>query len=342
MNKKRIKPRVPGHQQILVLAIAAFEQGTDLRVTTKARYEDTILRIDGEEYIAEIKAWAQQATQGALIETVKRHPNGILIADYVNPKMADRLRDAEVEFIDTAGNAFIKTPFHHVQIKGNRKPEAVFAIAKPRKLRAFTAAGLKVTYAFLCQPDLVTAPYRTIAEVTDVALGTVGKVVDDLQEAGNLVEQDDARRLVRRESILKSWVDRYPAVLRHKLHLGVFQAEAVEWWQDFNVAKFGGIWGGEIAGAHYTDYLRPAVATVYIPNHMHLELVAAAHLRKMAIPSGDAGSVELLTPFWHIEGGDKGFVHPMLAYADLVATGDVRNLEVARKLYAERVTQHLR
>jgi len=48
----------------------------------------------------------------------------------------------DVNFIDAAGNAFIKTPFRHVLIKGNRKPETLTQPAKPRKQRAFTTTGL--------------------------------------------------------------------------------------------------------------------------------------------------------------------------------------------------------
>ena len=351
MNENEHTPVAPREQQILALAIAAIERQTDLRITTVERqtretdkvvYTDAVLRIDGEEYVAEIKTWAQHATLGAIVEMMKRYPHGMLVADYVNPKMADRLREAEVEFIDTAGNAFIKTPFHHVQIKGNRKPETIGEGAKPRKLRAFTATGLKVTYAFLCDPDLIAAPYRAIAQVAGVALGTVGKVIDDMTEAGYLVKQGNERRIVRCDAMLETWVDRYPAALRPKLLLGFFDAETPDWWKAFDVEQLDAVWGGEVAGAHYTEYLQPAVATVYVPKHAYLKLIATARLRKMARPTGDAGTVELLTPFWRMEDGRDPFVHPILAYADLIATGEARNLEVARRLYDERIARHLR
>ena len=142
-------------QQILELAIAAIERETDLRINVIGRrtqtqnelgvHEDAVLRLDGEEYVAEIKVWAQHTPLIAVVETVKRHLKGILVADYVNPKMADRLWRVDVQFIDTAGNAFIKTPLHHVRIKGNRKLDAIVPGAKPRKHRGFTATGLKVT-----------------------------------------------------------------------------------------------------------------------------------------------------------------------------------------------------
>jgi hypothetical protein len=117
-------------QEILDQAVEAVATETGLRITIIAREttdllqqnrlvrRDAILRIDGDEYVAEIKRWAQHVQIGTVVDMVKRHPKGILVADYVNPKMADRLRECDVNFIDAAGNAFINTPFRHVLIKG--------------------------------------------------------------------------------------------------------------------------------------------------------------------------------------------------------------------------------
>jgi hypothetical protein len=353
MNNHPEKPQGIQDQEILDQAVAAVEQEAGLRINVIARevrdefardkfvYQDAILRIDDEEYVAEIKAWAQHAPLGAVVEMVKRYPNGILVADYVNPNMAERLRNFNVQFIDTVGNAYITTPYHHVLIKGNRNPKAPGQTGKPRK-RGFTATGLKVTYAFLCRPDLVNEPYRQIAATADVALGTVGRVIDDLSDAGLLVERDGQRLLIRQEEMLATWVERYPATLRPKLQLGYFRAQDANWWVDFPIEDFSGLWGGEIAGEHYTRYLRPAVATIYLPKGEHRRLIAAARLRKTTQPTFEAGTVELLAPFWGVEPDKAQYVHPILAYADLVATEDARNLEVARKLYEEQIARHLK
>lgn len=354
MNESVAQPHKEG--ELLDQAIEAVERESDLRINIVGREPfvqdpsqhnrntrpDAILQIDGDEYSAEIKRWAQHATFGVVVDMVKRHPNGILVADYVNPNMADRLRALGVFFIDTAGNAFVKTPNHHVLIKGNRKPKALDQPGKPRKQRGFTAAGLKVTYLFLRQPELVNEPYRTIADTAGVALGTVGKVIDDLMQAGLLIERNGDRRLVRGEDLLNTWVERYPAALRHKLHLGYFEAARADWWADFPIHEVGGLWGGEIAGAHYTQYLRPAVATIYLPKGELQYLIAKAHLRKIALPTYESGMVETLTPFWAPELFEAPYVHPILAYADLIAADDPRNLEVARKLYDDCIARHLR
>lgn len=353
-NMNRMPVNNPPEQDLLDQAVEAVEQETGLRIKVIARevrdqfernrvvYQDAILRIDDEEYIAEVKAWAQHVPLGAVVDMVKRYPNGMLVADYVNPKMAERLRNLDVQFIDTAGNAFIRTPFHHVLVKGNRKPKGLTQTGHPRKRRGFTATGLKVTYAFLRRPELINEPYRVIAATADVALGTVGKVVDDLAAAGLLIERNGERRLVRQEELLETWVERYPAALRPKLQLGYFQAPQADWWADFPITELNGLWAGEIAGAHYTQYLRPVVATLYLPKGKLNAVIAKARLRKLAEPTYEAGMVEILAPFWGRDESEGGYVHPILAYADLIGTGDARNREVARKLYDERIARHFR
>ena len=48
-----------------------------------------------------------------------------------------------------------------------------------------------------------------------------------------------------------------------------------------------------------------------------------------------AGDVEILKSFWELEHEfiDMGAVPPLLVYADLVATGDHRNLEIAARIF---------
>jgi hypothetical protein len=44
----------------------------------------------------------------------------MLVTDYVNPNMADRLKEMDLAFIDIAGNAYLNEPPVFVCIKGNR------------------------------------------------------------------------------------------------------------------------------------------------------------------------------------------------------------------------------
>lgn len=348
-------------QEILDRAIHAVARETGLRLEIDDRltevrdYEvDAFIRLwPGNRPLAvEIKKWAQHANLGALIHQVKKLPvEAILAADYVNHQMAGKLRQEGVQFIDGAGNAYLNQPPVYVYVTGNRPNELRVTPTKEGAKRAFEPKGLMVIYAFLVHPELLNAPYREIAERAGVAVGTVGWVLNGLK-AGDFIrdrggKQD--RRLFNLRKLLDRWVEAYPEKLKPKQLVGEFVADDPYWWQKIDIREYDGLWGGEIAGALYTDYLKPKVATVYLPEHARARLLRDARLRKATEWTSDgAGTVLIYRPFWpgptdkNAAEFRNGLVHPILAYADLVATGDTRNLEVARRLYDEHIAQHIR
>jgi hypothetical protein len=343
---------------ILNQAVEAFvrETGLQLRVdeleVRQDRYEiDAILSFGDrkDRLAAEVKRWAPQANIGALINQVQALPmQGVLVADYINPKMAEKLREQCVQFIDTVGNAYLDIPPVYVLVTGKRKPKQEAGV-KSDTNRAFDRAGLKVVFAFLCRPELVTASYREIADVVGVALGTVGWVINGLKDAGLIFEygHKKGREIVEYKRLLDRWVETYPEKLRPKAHIGDFQAEDPYWWQGFDIKEFHGYWGGEVAAAYYTQYLKPAVATVYLPKQEKSKFLARTRLR--AVPEAmleGSGRVRLYQVFWRdvtlafLDIAKPGVVPPVLVYADLIATADPRNLEAAGIIYDEYIARH--
>ncbi len=310
-------------------------------------YLDALLTVAGsqEPLAAEVKRWAAQANLGALINQVQALPlKGVLVADHINPNMAEKLRAQRVQFIDTAGNAYIDLPPIYVLVMGKRMLNQQ-AGTKVDSNRAFDRTGLKVVFALLCQPELVAAPYREIAEVAGVALGTVGWVINGLKATRFIVEygKRGGRELVNCKRLLDRWVESYPEKLRPKIYLGDYYAENPDWWKAFDLPAYNGYWGGEIAAAHYTQYLQPAVTTLYLAKETKRKFLAQARLR--AAPERrieQAGSVRLYQTFWQdtvlnaTDIAKPGLVPPVLAYADLIATADPRNIEAAGVIYDPR------
>ncbi len=350
-------------QDILDRALLAVERETGLRLQitqTDAPHGDQ--RIDAvvqlvpnnQTFMAEVKKWAQHANLGALIHQIQQLPEkGLLVADYVNPKMAGKLREQGVQFIDTLGNAYIDEPPVYVYVTGNRQGGllARTAATKTGTKRAFEPTGLKVIYAFLCAPGLVNAPYREIADKAGVALGTVGGVINGLKDVGLIIDKGkgNERRIANYRKLLDRWVEAWPEKLKPKYLLGEFVADDPYWWKAVELRELGGYWGGETAAAKYTDYLKPKVATVYLPEEKRPQLLREARLRKATDGAGDmAGTVLIYRPFWPEQftalytKEERGLVHPILVYADLIATGDPRNMEMARKLYDEYIAGYNR
>jgi len=345
-------------QQILEQAMAALHREAGLRLTLGEidrpdregrRYDARVYLPDQDVGILiEIKKWAQHVNLGALIDQVNKLPQpGVLVADFINPNMAKKLRAANVQFIDTAGNAFLNIPPTYIYIRGNRP-----ANLEPTKAgrteafgRAFTATGLKVVYAFLCDPDLVNAPYRDIAEAAGVAIGTVGWVINDLKADRYIADfrRRRGRRLIEYRALLDRWTEAYPEKLRPKNIIGIFEAPNDKWWKEVDIRDFRAFWGGEIAGAKLTDFLTPEVATIYVAEGEETKLIMAlrlrtAHRRKFG---QETGLTYLYRAFWpHTEDRDE-LVDPVLAYADLIATADTRNREVANLIFENHIAKRI-
>jgi hypothetical protein len=54
------------------------------------------------------------------------------------------------------------------------------------------------------------------------------------------------------------------------------------------------------------------------------------------------GNIELRERFWNCENPelDKTMVPPLLVYADLMATGDPRNIETAQMIFTDYLQRH--
>lgn len=256
----------------------------------------------------------------------------LVVSSYVNPVMAEHFKKKEIWFLDSMGNAYIKHHQLFIYIKGNKPTEK----QKPPS-RAFYSSGLRVVYAFLCKPELVNKPYRTIAEIANVALGTVGFIINDLIQLGFIVDMgSQGRRLKGKQKLLERWIVSYSEKLRPKLEIGKYKALNPDWWQTIQLTPFQACWGSEVAADQLTHYLKPEIFTLYLPEKQATKLILTNKLRK-----DPAGNIELLKTFWNIDyKTDNPLVNPILIYADLIASGDPRNIETAEIIYEQHLAQH--
>ena len=343
-------------------------QATEFKLENPQHRADALVNIGlNNDIYVEVKRHAQHLNIGAVINQIKRLPgSAILAADYINPNMASKLKLANIQFIDTAGNAFINLEPLYIFITGKKLQKEKIEKTSGQVNRAFEPKGLLVTYAILTNQDLLNEPYRVIANATGVALGTVGWVIKALK-AGGYTHNDakeDNRRITNFPALLDRWVAAWPEKLKPKYRLGTFNTDEPYWWKKTNIEKYEGFWGGETAAAIYTNHLKPEITTVYIPRNQQAKLLSDMRLRKADKFDHSReykNIVELYTPFWHLANDENiskekhdwtfrnnkitnaiaepGVVNPVLAYADLIATGDIRNIEAARVLYDERIAR---
>jgi hypothetical protein len=349
LNTRGMPMEPTKQREVLQLALEELKKNVPVQVEIEATepvYDlklraDYLLRmvVQGREvrYYAEVKANVTKADK--LLALMRKgdfeHPL-LLVAKYINGQMAEQLRQDGIEFIDTGGNAFINQPPLYLFVKGNRPPEVV----KPPPLkRVFRPTGLRMIYAFLYNPGLENKTYREIAAATNVALGTVDWMMKELKELGYLMDTGKrGYRLVQKDNLLQRWVAAYPEQLRPKLVLGRFRGE-YGWWGQKTLDPLKAQWGGEVAAGKLTQYLQPEVVTIYIEPQQLNQLLIDNRLRK-----DPAGEVEILERFWRPpelwKYGD--LVHPILIYADLLATGNQRNVETAKIIYEQHIIRLIR
>jgi hypothetical protein len=342
----------PSTSKIVTQALLALreETGLDLALSNQLPIDseaDCFVLTPAQTLAVEVKRNIRPEHLGAIIHHIKNlHPIGLLIADYINPNIAKTLKENDVQYLDACGNSYLNLPPIFVNITGQKS----VLDTKKETNKAFDTSGLKLIYGFLCDKNLVGASYREIAEQTGIALGAVGTVLNGLVDAGYLINQGKAgkRQLINRRKLLDRWVEAYSEKLKPKLHVGEFISDDPSWWKTFDIAKFGAYWGGEIGAAKYTDYLRPKIATVYLPEASGNKLLAAAKLKKSVEWSGhDPSVVNIYRPFWtdKLQSASalliRDTVHPILIYADLIATAGSRNLETARMLYDHTIIEYI-
>lgn len=325
-------------ERVAVKAAADVLSALDLKVETESYEASTgrsrsgatvVVRYDRRvaRYNVEYKSTVTRATIGTLLF---RHPivpdDLLLITEHVTAPLADELRRHHIQFVDTAGNAYLQREGLLVFISG-KKPMQKPGIES--RSRAFQESGLKLIFALLTKPELVETTFRTISSTTGTAVGTVHWVMKDLRGLGFVAEVGRRRRLLDRERLIEEWTEAYARVLRPKLLLGRFSSSESDWWARASIQSYAGVWGGDVAAARLTHSLKAGTTTIYATTVPH-RLVVDHRLKP-----DPQGRTEIRKRFWdfHDEWEEKGLAPPLLTYADLLAAGDSRSVKTARLIH---------
>lgn len=344
-----IGPTVPGatkfmnlETEILKEASRAFNNETGLLLkysppavhgSRSDHYVDSTLELhfDGNAipYSAEIRA----NINDAVIGTTALHAQNLgdryaLVARYITPLQANKLRQLGLAYFDTAGNAYVKEAGLHIHVSGKR---AKHRTEKPSDI--FNSTGIKALLAFINMPGLEKLDYRTIADDIDVSRAALGRLMKDLERTGYLrFRGKHDRYLVRKEELVKRWVEAYTETFRPKLTRFRYTSTKYKgrWWDEVDVTEYNAVWGGETAAARLTKYLRPENVTIFADSKL-TRLQA-----RFGLIRDEQGNVEIIKRFWR-SGEVKDCAPPLVVYADLVATADERNLEAAQMIYERHI-----
>lgn len=271
-----------------------------------------------------------------IIEQADRFGPLLVVANRLFPKIKEELRQKHIAYLEANGNIYLQHKGIIVWLDG-QKP---IPPATEKGNRAFTKTGLKVLFHFLLDEQLLQLRYREIANITHVALGNINYVMNGLKELNFLIEvRDQIFRLNNKKELLQKWMVAYEERLKPALMIGTFRflkEEDFNNWTTVPLLMGKTLWGGEPAGHLLTNYLQPGELTIYT-TETRSELIKNYRL----IPD-EKGNVKAYQKFWYQEKLDNHAytafdvaVPPLLAYTDLMNTGDRRCIETAQKIYDE-------
>ena len=255
----------------------------------------------------------------------------LLIAPYISREIAEYCKECELEFIDSIGNSYLRSPGILVFITGEKYERGQQPIESPKTHSSLS--GQRVALALLCKPELAGATFKEIASISGVSVGAAHKALENLTLRSYLVkDQSVRRRLIQSERLFYEWALNYPVTLRATLTTRRFTAPESNWWERANITEFGGVWGGEVAAKHLTSYLKPETQTIYVPSSSMAAAIKgiATHCRLRADPRG---KIEIIEKFWNDDiYPNTDTAPPILVYSELMALLDPRVDEAAKIL----------
>ena len=306
--------------------------------------DDLINEIDGtveitilnevKTFIIEVKKELRTYQLPDIFKKAKIYENFLIIAENIFPKIKEQLRENNIAYIDTQGNAYIKTDRNLIWIEHDKKTEKGNNVRN----RAFTKTGIKVLFLYLHDKEWINRPYREVAEMAGVALGAIPPVINGLKQLGYLVNIDEKRyQLVNKEELLNKWAEAYGEKLKPTLKIGNFFLNnvSINNWRDINYKDEDILWGGEPAADLLTNYLNPEKLTIYTTKTTKELMI------DFDFYPDENGQIAVFQKFWNFPGENQNAIPPVLVYADLINTNDSRCIETARLIYDKYLRENL-
>lgn len=317
-------------------ALAALQQTTGLKASLSANHVSghasrmSVTTGDGRvvELVCEVKASIDRHDQ---LSTFKyQHGNAVLVTRALTSAMIEQCRQINIQFLDTAGNCYLNQPGLFVFVSGRKDTTT----PQPTATRGLTPAALRLMFALLGKPALINSNLRRIAEIAGISHGAAGTAIVMLENIGLISKSAAGQRMLMQPGRwLDIWTEGYLGRFRPKLQTYRMRSStSLSAVLDRVSPAMGEIMlGGEAAAAAKNLDLKPGAMTVYLDlrnANVMQDLVQELQLRRDL-----DGNIELVEIFWNArELPSFPTVPDALIYADLIGSGDERNLEIAAQM----------
>ncbi len=323
---------------IIHTALEALTDQTGIGATWKQGRTGKNKNVDGfvrliinrhqQELPVEVKNRVVTANLPGLFAQKEKLGQLLVLAEHILPKHQEELKGLGIFFLDTAGNAYIHKEGFYILIEGKKPTMKVATDA-----RTFSNGGLKVIFQLLLNEALLKGTVREIAAAAKVSLDTAHKTMTGLKAMQYLLPLKKEEWIWHNKTdLLKRWITEYDTRLKPGQFIQRFDFLHEKDFDNWKKIKFkDGLtcWGGEPAGELLTGNLKPKELTLYTQQST-MELI-----QQLRIVPRASGAIAVYRRFWPEQPVKKMTVPPLLAYADLVNTGERRNIEIAQTIYEQ-------
>jgi hypothetical protein len=334
MFHERIKKMNKENRQTLLVATERLTRITGAEIETVTKDSSSNLhpndfleiKLNQHKEIFNIELRQELRSFSFSNSLINKDKNGkpfLLISQYIPKTLREELKERNINYLEVSGNCFIKTSKIFIYINDQK----VSKTRIPQEGKLWKAAGLKFLFAILRFPELLNKPYRIIAEQSEIALGNIGGLLEELSKEGFLKKGIHEQYFIENQNrLIERWAEAYKTTLRPKLMLGNFKflnKEMNKSWKTLKGDSFK--WGGENAGALLTKFLQPEKFIIYTEDKNKL-------MKSLKLVPDPQGEIEVLDQFWSDKENKESIVPSLLAYADLITSFDSRNIETANRI----------
>jgi hypothetical protein len=333
-----------GQPEPLRSALAALCETTGLSASLLSNHvseQDSKIALHAKDGTVLELAYVTKATidrHDQLLTFRHQHGDAVLVTGLLSSAMVEQCRHLDIQFLDASGNCFINRPGFFVFVSGRKASTAIKAAAT----RGLTPAALRLMFAILGNPAILDSNVRRMADIAGISHGAAGTALLMLEEIGLVGKNASGQRMLLQPGRwLDTWTEGYLGRVRPKLEtLRMSSPTPLSSLLELvSPTMREVILGGEQAAAYSGLGLKPGALTLYIDRQQ--AAVMRDLVRDLKLRKDPDGNVELVDIFWNTrELPSFPTVPDALIYADLIGSGDARNLEIAATL-KKRIVDHV-
>jgi hypothetical protein len=257
----------------------------------------------------------------------KNRDKWLLVARYIPQPIKESLKKSGINYLEAAGNCYINLPDTFIYITDQK----VTPFREKESIKLWNTPGLKFLLAIIDHPTLLQSSYREIAKAANIALGSIGPLLEELKSEGYIQEKNGKTLFLQKMKLINRWTEVYNALLKPKLIKGKFNFLPGTK-RETNIE--GIYWGGEVGAELLNAPITPENMTIYTDKSGN-DLVKILRI----VPNNE-GRITVLEKFW---GDLQEKKHPgqvttiapaLLIYADLYNDLDSRNRQIAEIIKA--------